>query len=209
MSFKTNVLKYTAVFTLLLSTLAAMAPSVSAQVLVVDMQRIENESAAYKDFRLQTAEFVGTMNALGNALAAGGGIEQQAAEIGKQKQIIGPQKFEEEMLKLRRLQAQYERELRIYNVYYQRMQNELLTQVERVRTPILKDILAKRKAQVILPKNYILASATGLDVTTEVIEALDAALTTVTVTLPQRTEPEAAADDAAAGETSISELPVE
>jgi len=207
MSFKTVTKSIIAAVMLTLG-LGAMTTSANAQALIVDMQRIEREAAAYKDFREKTGEWVGMMKAMNDYIAPAGGLEQEAAELSKTKAVIGAQKFEEELNVLRGKRANVEQNLQAYNVYYERFTAELLQQVKKARTPILQDILTKRKAQIIVPKSSLLAHATGLDITTEVIESLDLALPTVTVSLPEPQDP-AATEATPEGETSLKEVPVD
>lgn len=169
---------------LLITGLLTAAMPASAQSLIVDLARVEKETAASKDFALQTQELRTIMGTLNNYLERNGLLEQEAYELEKKKAVIGPQKYEEEVAKLRQSQANAQRNLQSYQTLYNRLYQEFGAQFERARAPILREILTERKAALILPKRVILANGPGLDITTEVIERIDAALPQVNVNVP-------------------------
>ena len=184
-------------FGLLVTGLFTAAMPATAQTLIVDQARIEQEAAAFKDFRLQTQELRTNINQLNNYIKQGGALEQQAYELEKKKAVIGPQKYEEELNKLRQQNAQFQRALQQRQVIFNQLIQEFGAQTERAQSPILREILTERKADLILPKRITLANGPGLDITTEVIERLDAVLSTVDINVPDLT-PEQPAEGAAA-----------
>lgn len=184
-------------FGLLVTGLFTAAMPATAQTLIVDQARIEQEAAAFKDFRLQTQELRTNINQLNNYIKQGGALEQQAYELEKKKAVIGPQKYEEELNKLRQQNAQFQRALQQRQVIFNQLIQEFGAQTERAQSPILREILTERKADLILPKRITLANGPGLDITTEVIERLDAVLSTVDINVPDLT-PEQPAQGAAA-----------
>ena len=211
--------------TAMTGAIAAMGLSiaVSAQILIIDSERVEKDAAAYKDFSLQTTEVREQMILLRKIISRGGQAEQGFADINKRaeaaiadldkrKALIGADKYEEQRkTELAKFQAEaqnLERTVKLYQQQLQRLEyiwdqllQEVAVQVELVRQPIYRGIVKSHKAQVILPKRLVLASASGLDVTTEYIELLDTELPTVTLTkLPVKKT------DAAAG--APAEVPV-
>lgn len=77
-------------------------------------------------------------------------------------------------------------QLRQLELYFDNLRREAQTQVERARSPLLREILKERGAEIIMRKSLALETASGLDVTTEFIERLDDSLPTVTLTLLQQ-----------------------
>jgi len=163
----------------------------TAQILTVDDERVEREAAAYKDFNLQTAELRQNILQLRQFITRGGVVEQQLADLEKRKAIIGNDKYEEEKRKLESQYVQAQQALSQLEYTFDKLRQEAMVQVERARQPVIRSLLADRKAQVIMLKRLVLGSAAGIDVTTEFIEKLDAELPTVTLNIPQK------ADDAA------------
>ena len=172
---------------LVITGLLTAALPASAQTLILDQTRVEQEAAASKDFRLKTQELRTSINQLNNYIKEGGALQQQAFELEKKKAVIGPQKYEEELNKLRQQNAQFQRALQQRQVIFNQLYQEFGTQFELKQSPILRTILTERKADLIVPKRITLANGPGLDITTEVIERLDAALPTVDINVPDLT----------------------
>ena len=160
-----------------------LTAAANAQILVVDLERLNREAAAYKDFNSQTAILQEDILKLQNFLRRGGGAEQAMAELEKQKALTGADKYEESK---KNLQLQYngaQRELQVRQLRAEELYKEANRQVVRARDPVIKRLLKEHKAQVILYKNNILGQASGLDITTDFIELLNEALPVVN--LPQ------------------------
>lgn len=187
---------------------ATVSVSAFADILIIDDERVEREAAAYKDFNLQTNQIREAILALRNRLARGGTFEQALADfdarqkaakadLDQRKSIIGNDAYQAE---LATKEAEFQQEGQQLNLSYQqetdqlarlelvfdRLRQEAQTQVERARQPVLRNILSERGAKIIMRKRLVMGSAAGLDVTTEFIEQLDAALPTVTLTLLQQ-----------------------
>jgi len=168
----------------------------SAQIFVVDNERVEREAAAYKDFNLQTNEMREQIVQRRQYIARGGQLEAQLAELEKQKAIIGNDKYEADKKTLEQTYVRFQQELQYLEYAFDEVRKEALVQVERARQPVIREILKNRNAQIILPKRLVLGNAAGLDVTTEFIELLDAQLPSVTLTkLPQNAPAEQPADE--------------
>ncbi len=164
----------------------------SAQILIVDNERVEREAASYKDFNLQTNEVREQIVQRRQFIARGGQVEQQLADLEKRKSIIGNDKYEEEKRTLEQTYVRFQQELQYLEYTFDQLRQEALVQVERARQPVIRQILKDQKAQVILPKRLVMGSAAGLDVTTEFIEMLDGELPSVTLTKLPQTQPAAA-----------------
>lgn len=171
--------------TLVCIAVAGFAASVSAQVLIVDDERLEREAAAYKDFNLQTAEYRNSIVQLRQFTSRGGVVEQQVADLEKRKSIIGNDKYEEERTNLEAQYNQARRNLAGLEFLYDKLRQEAMVQVERARQPVIREILGERNAQIILAKRLVMGHSAGIDITTEFIEKLDAELPSVTLTLPE------------------------
>jgi len=179
-----NKIKYAVIATFAAIGLTAAA---SAQILIVDDERVEREAAAYKDFNLQTNELRQNILQLRQFVTRGGVVEQQLADLEKRKAIIGNDKFEEEKRKLELQYAQAQQALSQLEFAFDKLRQEAMVQVERARQPVIRSLLAERDAKIIMMKRLVLGNAAGLDITTEFIEKLDAELPAVTLTnLPQK-----------------------
>ena len=186
-----SVLKFARVVAASLLTLLGLASVTEAQILIVDDERIEREAAAYKDFNLQVNEIRQNIVQLRQFVSRGGQLEQQLADLEQRKSIIGNDKYEEEKKTLESQFVNAQRALQISELQFDKLRQEALVQIERERQPVIRNILNERSAQIVMLKRLVLGSAAGIDVTTEFIEQLDAAIPTVTLTFPERAAPAA------------------
>ena len=206
-----NVLKTIKIATVGLLTVAAISTTSLADILLVDDERVEREAAAYKDFNLQTTQIRESILALRNRLARGGTFEQALADFSerqkaafddleKRKSLIGNDAYQAEFAQKEteyqaegaNLQRSYQNEteqLQRLELIFDRLRQEAQTQVERARQPVIRNILKDRSAKIIMRKRLVMGSASGLDVTTEFIEQLDAELPSVTLALLQQQAP--------------------
>lgn len=162
-------------------TVLGLTTSVEAQILIIDEERIENEASAHKDYNLQTAEIRRQFATLQQFVAQGGIAEQQLAKLEEEKAVIGQENYDQ---RRQQLGGQYQlavQQLNQLQMIVDRVRGEASAQIQRARNPILKSILSERGAQVIMYKRLTVENAAGLDITTDFIERLDAALPTVTL----------------------------
>lgn len=191
-----------------LALATSITVSAAADILIIDQERVQREAAAFKDFDLQTAKIRDAIIALRQRTSPDGFWDQTAVQfqqrmvaemddLEKRKSIIGNDAYETERQtkeatfqtegQQMRQQLQNEtNQLRQLELYFDNLRREAQTQVERARSPLLREILKERGAEIIMRKSLALETASGLDVTTEFIERLDDALPTVTLTLLQQ-----------------------
>lgn len=197
---KTVIAAFIAIFTAM-----GVSTSVEAQILIIDEERIENEASAHKDYNLQTAEIRRQFATLQQFVAQGGIAEQQLAKLEEEKAVIGQENYDQ---RRQQLGAQYQvavQQLNQLQMIVDRVRAEASAQIQRARNPILKSILSERGAQVIMYKRLTVENAAGLDITTDFIERLDAALPTVTLANLPTLQP--AAQQPAAGEVEGTPIP--
>lgn len=168
-----------AVFALLAA--ATFAATASAQILIVDDERVEREAAAYKDFNLQTTDLREQILARRKFVSRGGELEQSLADLEKQKAIIGNDDYEKKKKDLEARYVKAQQELNYLEYVFDQLRQEAMIQVERARQPVIRQILKDHNGQVIMLKRLVLGAAPGIDVTTEFIEQLDAQLPAVTL----------------------------
>ncbi len=188
-----SVLKMIKITAAALIAFLGLGTALEAQILIVDDERVEREAAAYKDFNLQVNELRQNIVQLRQFVSRGGQVEQLMADLEQRKSIIGNDKYEEERKGLETQFVNAQRALQISELQFDKLRQEAATQVERARQPVIRKILADRNAQIIMIKRLVMGSASGIDVTTEFIEQLDAELPAVTLTLPQRSAAQPAA----------------
>lgn len=186
---------------LALVVLGAFAASAQSVVAIVDSERVEREAAAHRDFALQTTEIRENIVQLRRYISRGGLFEQEMQELEQRKSIIGNDKYEEERAQKQQTFVNAQRSLQVLELTYERMREEAMVQIERARQPVIRQILSDQGVQVILYKQQLLGHASGLDVTTEFIEMLDAELPSVEIKTPFPRAADAPAEGENSGET--------
>jgi len=157
------------------------AAAAQSPIAIVDSERVEREAAAHRDFNLQTAEVRDSILQLRRYISRGGLFEQEMQELEQRKSIIGNDAYEAERQQKQQQFLNAQRSLQIYELTFDRMREEATIQIERARQPVIRKIIADQGVQVILYKQQLLGHASGLDVTTEFIELMDAELPSVEI----------------------------
>lgn len=182
----------------------------AADILIIDEERVIRESAAYKDFSLQTAKIRESIQTLQRRGARDGfwdqaiiqfqaRVQDEFKDLEDRKAIIGNDQFEaqrvekETAFQQERVQLQQQAQAELQNLrqlelLMENLRQEAQVQLDRARAPLLNAILKEREATIIMRKSLVLETASGLDVTTEFIERLDDALPTVQLTLLEAVE---------------------
>jgi Skp family chaperone for outer membrane proteins len=180
---------------LLLATLAAaiVVPSVaSAQALpapviaVVDVQRATAQCNACKTALTQLEGQLNALRTLQTSLetplrteasalqAAAAALNGKAPDAALQARATA---FE-------RKQSDAQRQLATREQAFQRNRTYVLQQISAKLNPALTSVLAKRGANVMIDAANVVRTAPGIDVTADVIAALNASLTTIATTAP-------------------------
>lgn len=157
----------------------------SAQILIVDDDRVEREAAAYKDFNQKTTDLRDGILQRRQFISRGGEVEQQLADLEKRKSAIGDAQYESRKKDLETSYVAAQRELQDLEYKFDRLRQEAMAQVEKARQPVIDKILADHNAEVIMLKRLVLGSKAGSDVTSEFIALLDARLPTVAISAPK------------------------
>jgi len=86
-------------------------------------------------------------------------------------------------------QADAQRQLAAREATFQRNRAHVLQQINTRLEPAVASVFARRGASIMLDASQTIRSAPGLDVTTDVIAALNAGLTTISTTAPAQAAP--------------------
>jgi Skp family chaperone for outer membrane proteins len=177
----------------MLAPAAASAQAVpGAVVAVVDLQRVENECTACKaaitSLRSQQAAeenrektLAGPLqtekNSLQTAVDALKGKEPDAALQGRIRTF--QEKGQQAQLEVQRGQEQLQR-----NAEY------VQQQIQSKLNPIFSQVMQRRGANVLVEQRATLAASSSIDVTNDVLTALNASLPTVQTTAPAQAQPQ-------------------
>lgn len=181
---KQTITRLFAVFGLLglFATAAAAQDVTEARIIVIDFQRVTTESLVGKDVAMQLES-----NRV-KVESRAGELDQQLAseqdELGRQRNIIAPDAFEERVRSFNQRRQQAQAELQRLNQQHQRAAQQASLEIQRVLRPIVMDLMNEKGATIVLDKDLVYHSVGGLDVTTEVIERLDNTLSSFQVSIP-------------------------
>jgi len=171
---------------------AALAQAVPAPVVVVvDVQRATSQCNACKTALTQLEGQVNGLKSLQTSLetplrteataiqTAGAALNGRAPDAALQARVTA---FEKK-------QTDAQRTLAAREATFQRNREHVLKQISDKLGPALNTVMTRRNANVMLDAANVIRTVPGLDVTTDVITALNATLTAISTTAPAQAAP--------------------
>lgn len=171
---------------------AAAAQALAAPVVaIVDIQRAQTQCNACKvaltqlesqlaGLRTLQTSLEGPLRTEANAIqAAGQALGGRAPDAGLQARVAAFQKK----------QTDAQTQLATREATFQRNRAYVLQQINTRLEPAVASVFTRRGASVMLDASQVIRSAPGLDVTADVIAALNASLTTIATTAPAQAAP--------------------
>lgn len=155
----------------------------AARIILVDFDRVSRESLVGKDIAAQMESH--RVDLEKKARAIQDKLKAEEEEIAKQRNIISPEAFQERVRGLQQKAQQKQAELQDIQQQARRAMQQAQLEVQRVLRPIVKEVMDRHGANMVLDKALVSQHAAGLDVTTEVIEKLDQAMPSFQVQLPE------------------------
>ncbi len=155
----------------------------AARIILVDFDRVSRESLVGKDIAAQMESH--RVDLEKKARAIQDKLKAEEEEIAKQRNIISPEAFQERVRGLQQKAQQKQAELQDLQQQARRAMQQAQLEVQRVLRPIVKEVMDRHGANMVLDKALVSQHAAGLDVTTEVIEKLDQAMPSFQVQLPE------------------------
>lgn len=165
-----------------IDTVQAAGVLPKAVIAVIDTRQVRLNSAAGKDIQNQLEQIRKAFQA--EIQSKEKALKKEKDTLEAQRSIMAPDAF---TAKGREFQAKLQGvqlEIQNKNRQLEAAISVAETELQRALKPILQAVLKNNKATVIFDKSLIIEQAPGLDVTTEVIEQLDAVLPSVKVQIP-------------------------
>ncbi|WP_207478811.1 OmpH family outer membrane protein [Arenibaculum pallidiluteum] len=169
----------------------AAAPAVAQQpeavatpiILVVDIQAIQQESAAAKAMQKQLdaqreayqKEIASQEERLRNA----------DQELNKQRPLLSADAFAQKRRDFEQQVVEVQRNVQVRRRAYDQAAQEAMNQIRTAAFEIITNVAGERRANLVLPRQQVLLVEKGLDVTDIVMERLNKKLPTVKVTVPK------------------------
>ena len=185
------------IFAALAASTALIPAVVSAQALpapviaIVDIQRAQTQCNACKTALTQLEGQLNSLKSLQTSLegslrtdaaslqAAGAALNGKAPDAALQARATA---FEKK-------QADAQRQLATREQAFQRNRAYVLQQINAKLEPAVASVFARRGASVLLDAGSVIRSAPALDITNDVMAALNASLTTIGTTAPAQAAP--------------------
>ena len=174
-------------------TFSGAAEAQQASILVVDTDRILNECTACKAAATQLQSQVQAGRTRAQQLE--GSLKTEAESLEKAVQALGTKQpdaaLQARIAAFRQKQQQGSTELSTRESTLQSTQANVQRQIGSKIVQIVEQSRARRQATVVLSKSSTLASAATVDITGEVLAALNQQLPSVSVTpIPQQSKPQ-------------------
>jgi Skp family chaperone for outer membrane proteins len=168
---------------------AAPAAQPQSAIIVVDMRRVETESAAGRSGQTQLKAKLDAVQARAKTLGDGLRAEEQTLVRARETNTMAQAAFDAKVRELQGKQTTAQTEIRNREVDLQRSQQFVSEQIANALNPIIQAVMRERGAALALPRDATIGYAPALDVTPVVIQRLDAALPRVSVTPPAAAAP--------------------
>jgi outer membrane protein len=169
----------------------AAAPAAQAQsaIIVVDMRRVETESAAGKSGQTQLKAKFDAVQARAKTLGDSLRAEEATLVKAQQTNSMAQEAFQAKVKELQGKQTTAQTEVRNREQDLQRSQAYVSEQIANALNPIIQTVMREKGAALALPRDATIGYGPALDVTPRVIQLLDAALPRVGVTPPAAAAP--------------------
>jgi len=161
---------------------AAQAQTPNAQIVIVDFDRVSRESLVGQDISAQMESNRVDLESHARNIQQQLGAEQQ--ELQQQRSIISDEAFQQRLQQFQQRAQQQQAQLQNLTQQARQAMQQANLEVQRALRPIVRQVMEEKGANIVLDKALVSQHASGLDVTTEVIERLNEALSEYDVNLP-------------------------
>lgn len=177
----TRLLSGLAVASLLsIASLTAASAANPATVIIVNSEQVFAQSKVGVNVRTQIQDGATKLKAEGAKVE--NSLRDEAKKLGGQRGLLKEEDFAKKVQAFQAKEEAAQRSLQEKGQALQLGANAARAQIEAAIRPIFADVLKAHNANILLDQSVVLAGGVDLDVTAEVIKALDAKLTSVKVT---------------------------
>ena len=171
---------------------AASAQALAAPVIaIVDIQRAQTQCTACKTALTQLESQLAGLRALQASLETP--LRTEAAALQTAGQALNGRPADAALqaraTAFQKKQSDAQTQLAAREAGFQRNRAHVLQQINTKLEPAVASVFTRRGASVMLDASQVIRSAPGLDVTTDVIAALNAGLTSISTTAPAQAAP--------------------
>lgn len=168
-----------------ITTVFAVEALPPAVIAVIDSRMVRFNSAAGKDIQNQL-DAIRTKFQVEIAEQEKK-LKEEETTLKSQRSILPKESYDAKVRDFQNKVLTVQREVQIKNKQLETALGNAQNELQRALKPILQKILKDHNATMIMDVSLVIEKSAGLDVTTKVIEALDAVLPTIKVELPVTT----------------------
>ncbi|MDE1174558.1 MAG: OmpH family outer membrane protein [Parvibaculaceae bacterium] len=152
----------------------------ATSILTVNTEQLFLQSKVGQSVRSQIQTMAQKIQAEGRSSQAS--LQDEANKLTQQRSTMAQEQFQQKVQDLQKREADLQARMQKKGSELQNGGEVARNQVETALRPIFTDLMTKHGADIIIDTSVIVASKDGLDVTQEAMTALNARLSTVTVT---------------------------
>jgi len=173
-----RVFAFSALIAAALPAAAQTPPAAPAPIIgVVDVDEIQQESAAAKAVRVQAAKYRQDFQSQGSAEEAALRAQQQAIE--QERKSLSPQELADKARAFDASVAEYQRRELARRRAFEKSFNIAMTKVQQAMFEATREVAMAHGANVILPRGQVLLFDDKMNMTKEIIALMDKALPSV------------------------------
>lgn len=161
----------------------SMAQNVGSKIVTFDYARITTDSFLGEDITAQIQAYENFVTSRRTEMEAA--LNAEGASIREQENLLSPDAYQNKVedFQAKAQNANTELELMRQNLVKATQLAEL--EIRRNLRPIILQIMTKRGADMVIEKTFVYTSRSGFDITDEIIEALNATITSFPLRLTQ------------------------
>ncbi|MGB3809533.1 MAG: OmpH family outer membrane protein [Parvibaculum sp.] len=160
------------------SMTAAIAATPSV-IVIVNSEQLFGQSKVGQNVRTQIQALAKKLQAEGKK--SEDALKAEAKKLSEQRALLSEADFGKKVQAFEQKQQDLQRTMQEKGQELQLGSNKARGEIEAAIRPIFADVMKKHGANILLDQSVVLAGGVDLDVTAEVLKALDAKLTTVDV----------------------------
>lgn len=163
------------------AVVGASAQSLGDKYIVVDFNRVQEESLVGQHVISQLTQYGNAVQARKEALEAG--LNAEGEELEGQESILPQDVFQDRVTAFQQKARRAEIELQGYRQIMVRAEQNAKLEITNNLKPIISQIMTEKGADMVFDKSLVYMTKGGFDVTDLVIQRLDSKLTTYPLNL--------------------------
>lgn len=152
------------------------------KIAIFDLEAIKNQGAAFKDLRRQRQELLNSFNA--ERQKEGDSLRTAEEELSRQRAILSPEAYADERRKLGQRVGDADRRMQIRMHQIDVVSNNAADVIEKALQQLIVDVVQENNISLLFARQSLHVVAQSLDITNDVLAALDKRISTVKVANP-------------------------